>query len=409
MPALGNARISPSLASPGILAPPAPMMAKREATPGDVMRQGLLSLLVLMLGCPVVLAQEGTAPADRWYVGGEFLWWYLRQERVPPLLTTGPAASQGILGQPGTQILYGDEKIKSRHDRFIGFRGTVGLWLDEEQTWAAEVRAFILERDSSNFTIKPTGQFLARPYINATTGQHASEIISGQLPNGDALLGSFNAYSRIEMFGQEANLVGLLWEDEAVRLEGLAGGRFLQLRHRLDLTSSGKTLPDLSIHYGVRDHFQTFNKFFGVQLGLRGGLEWNGFFLRAGGTVAVGGTDEEIRTKAQRVTHTPMVREEQPLGLYVLPTNTGRYQRVVIDVVSEAQVMLGYKLTEHWRVMFGYTFLHWLNPVRSGGDQIDAIDPGQITGSSLVARPVMPFKDDFFWAQGMSVGMEIVW
>lgn len=382
------------------------------------MRCGLVSLVVLFTLAAGAQAQEplslldtSVQSNDRWYLDGEFLWWYLRKERVPPLLTTGPATSQGVLGQPGTVILYGDEKIQSRHDRFIGLRAALGWWLDEEKTWAFELRAFFLERDSTNFTIKPSTQFLARPYIDASTGQQASEIISGPLPGGGALLGSFNAYSRIELFGQEANTVARLWEMENVRVEGVFGGRFMQLRHRLDITSSGQLQPDLAVQYGVRDHIQTFNKFFGGQTGLRSEMTWGAFFIRLGGYVALGGTAEEIRTKATRLTHTPTFREEQPLGLYVLKTNSGRYNRVVFDAVSEAQLTLGCQVTDHVRLTAGYTFLHWLNPVRSGGDQIDAINPRQIMGGPQTgpARPVMPFKDDFFWAQGASIGVEVTW
>jgi hypothetical protein len=385
------------------------------------MRQGVLGLLAFLLSCPLLASQELLAPlppapptstlGSRWQFDGEYLWWYLRKERVPPLLTTGPDSSQGVLGQPGTQILYGEEKIKSRHDRFIGARLGATWWASADQTWGLEVRGFFLERDSTNFTIKPTTRLLARPYLDANTGQQASEIISGRLPNGDELLGSFNAYSRIELFGQEVNSIHRLWENENLQVEGGWGGRFLQLRHRLDLTSSGRVQPELITLYGVSDHFQTFNKFYGGQVGLRGEVTWDRFFLRSGGTIAVGGTDEEIRTKATRLTHTQGFREERPLGLYVLPTNTGRYRRVVVDVVSEGHVTLGCHLTEHVTILAGYSFLHWLNPVRSGGDQIEPINTQHITGGPLTgpAAPAMPFKDDFFWAQGLSVGVECTW
>jgi hypothetical protein len=392
-------------------------------------RTGLVLFCSLLLGGVAARAEtlpclEGTAGCDlivldvatggshpRIYVGAEYLYWYPRLERVPPLLTTGPVASGGVIGRAGTVILYGDRKIETRHDRLIGVRVSAGWWVDDTHTWAVEGRAFFLERDSSNFTVKPqSALLLARPYINAETGEAAAEIVAGPFPDGSVREGGFNAYSRIEAFGQEANVVRSLWEGVSGRVEGLAGLRFLQMRDRLDLTATAYDLPDRTVLRGVSEHFQTFNKFAGGQAGLRGTLERGRWSLLLNGSVALGGTYENIRTKAVRLTQTPTLYDYRPLGLFVQPSNTGSFTRVTFDAVSEVGVTLGCDVTNWCRLTLGYNVLYWLNPVRSG-NQLDVVNTNQILGVPFAgpARPVISFQDDFLWFHGGTAGLEVRW
>ena len=96
----------------------------------------------------------------------EYLLWTLREGRAPALLTTGPAASQGVLGSPGTSILYGNDRLQTRHgDRFNGIRLNAGYWFDDDQLLGIEGSAFFLERDSTHFKATSSGDvLLARPY-----------------------------------------------------------------------------------------------------------------------------------------------------------------------------------------------------------------------------------------------------
>ncbi len=57
----------------------------------------------------------GCYPGNRFYVSGEYLLWWTKGSQLPPLLTTatGPfsATNNGTLGQPGTQVLVGDQSV----------------------------------------------------------------------------------------------------------------------------------------------------------------------------------------------------------------------------------------------------------------------------------------------------------
>lgn len=353
------------------------------------------------------------AAETRWSFQGEYLVWWLRRDRVPPLLTTGPAASQGILGTPGTSELFpgGDDRLHSRHGRFVGARFTGDYWMDDDHSWGFEARGFFMERDSSNFTIKvaPPGVLLAQPFTNVLTGGQGSQIIAGPSPGVGDLTGGFNAYSRIEVFGEDVSAIALLVQGDGWRIDGLAGLNFLQMRDRVDITAASFILPAKSTLLANSDHFWTFNKFFGGQIGVSGTYTLGAWSLTGRASAALGGNDQEIRTKAERTFQTPLVKIVQPFGLYVLPTNSGNFERWDFDMTSELSLTLGYDFTSWLRATVGYNFIYWLNPVRAG-DQIDAINPTQLTGPLVgPARPAIPFKEDFFWAQGIKVGLEIKW
>jgi hypothetical protein len=350
---------------------------------------------------------EKSAP-DRWYGRGEYLLWWLREGRVPPLLTTGSAAFQGVLGQPDTRVLYGGGTLPTRHgDRFNGLRLALGYWLDEEHSLGIEGSAFFLERDSTYFKATSAGAtLLARPFINAQDGSPASEVVAGPAPGG-ARAGGFVGYSRVELFGEEVNLRVPLAADRNWAVDLLAGAHFLQMRDRLDLTATSRLLPDQATLFGESDHFRADNRFYGGQVGLRGQYCLGRWSVDLRGEVALGATEQEIRAFGDRTFQTPLTKVVQPLGLDVQPSNRGTFFDTDFDVVSEVGVNVGYQLTGHLRLFAGYTFLLWANPVRAG-DQVDlVINPAQRSGQ--LVRPAIPFREESFWAQGVNVGLDLRW
>src|SRR5207248_3152805 len=72
---------------------------------------------------------DGTGEDERITFRSDFLYWYLTKLRVPPLVTTGPAGSQAVIGDPGTEILRGGGRLTSRHDRYVGERLGGEWWL----------------------------------------------------------------------------------------------------------------------------------------------------------------------------------------------------------------------------------------------------------------------------------------
>jgi hypothetical protein len=353
---------------------------------------------------PITGAGEGVAPdapGARWVVSVDYILWWLREGRIPPTLTTSSQASRGLLGQPDTRLLYGGDRIQTRHgDRFNGVRPALGYWFDDAQSIGVEARAFFLERDSTHFKATSDGStLLARVYENPD-GSPASSIVAGQSPTGPRN-GGFVGYSRVELFGEEANLVAALLTGDGFRLEVLGGARFLQMRDRTDLTATGRTLPQTTTLFGLDDHYRVEDAYYGGQVGLRGELTRGRWFVNLRGAVGLGGNVAQVRAFGSTLFQTPAERLVTPNGLTVQASNGGAFDRTTLNMVSEVGLNVGCRLTDHVRLYTGYTFLLWDSPMRSG-DQIDLV----VNGSS---RPTIPFKEDLFWAQGLNAGVELTW
>jgi hypothetical protein len=328
----------------------------------------------------------------------------LREGRVPALLTAGPP------GGP-QQVIYGDGRLETRHaDRFVGVRLTAEGWLDAARTVGLEGRAFFLERDSTYFKATSTGDtVLAQPFVAVPGGQPLAQPVAGPSPWG-LLNGGYVGYSRVELFGQEANAVLALLAGPRDRLDLLAGARFLQMRDRLDLTATARIEPTETLLLGEEDQFQVHNFFWGGQIGLRGQHVRGRWFLDWRGTAALGGNSQQVMARGDRVFQTPYQRTVLPWGLYVQPSNTGTFRRTVLDAVYEVGANLGFRLTDHLALFGGYSLLVWNNPIRAG-DQVDTgVNLAQAPGRTAISpRPAVPFAEDLFWAQGLNVGLEFRW
>jgi hypothetical protein len=348
---------------------------------------------------------------DRLHFDAEYVLWWLREGRVPPLVTTGSPASQGLLGQPDTRALYGDDRLETRHgDKFNGVRMGLGYWFDDEHSLGVEGNGFLLERDSTYFKAVSDGSvLLARPYFNALNGGPASDILAGPSAAG-ALSGGIVGYSRIELFGEEVNAVALLMQGSAGRVELLAGAHFLQMRDRVDLTSAGNLLANPSTLVGMADHLHANDQFYGGQVGLRGERDFGRWRLSLAGEVAPGATVTTLRVYGDQIHQTPLEKTIVPFGLAAQPSNTGLFSNTDFDIVSQLTVNVEYRLTQRLRAFAGYTFLLWANTIRAG-DQIDlVVNPTLTSGAPQgPARPAVPFRSDTFWAQGVNMGVEFTW
>ena len=191
---------------------------------------------------PVVTSCERCP--NHWYARVEFLWWWLKQDEVPPLVTTGPGGSTGVPGNGnGVSVIFGGD-MQSRHDRFIGIRPRLGYWFNDEQTFGLEASGFFLERDSSILHIKHVTTPLYQLYVDANTGQWAAEQFAGEFPSGVVRNGSIQVYGRKELFGQDLRGLSLLQADDTWRWYAVAGAKFLQLRNQLNVVMTGLDEPD---------------------------------------------------------------------------------------------------------------------------------------------------------------------
>src|SRR5262245_7529877 len=111
---------------------------------------------------------------------GEYLLWWTKNARVPPLLTTGPTsdARSGALDQPFTKILYGDNvDFQERH----GGRFMLEIPLGAGGEWSLAANYFLLTSRNVGVSLSSPGNpALARPFFDAVNLREDSSVEIGR-------------------------------------------------------------------------------------------------------------------------------------------------------------------------------------------------------------------------------------
>jgi hypothetical protein len=343
---------------------------------------------------------------------------------LPPLVTTSPTGTPrddaGVLGVPGTSVLFGNQQVFD--DSRSGARLRVGKWCDQCQWLGFETELFALEESNAGFSdLDIGGRILARPFFNVLDDSQDSELI--QFPGvvvGLAQVESNTQFYSIsprfrvnlccESFSTDpCNLCG----PRGYRLDFLLGYRYLRLDDDLTFHERLVTAGDgAQTVFDLRDSFETSNDFQGADLGLL----WEGYrgrwSLELIGRLGLGNSHEVVRINGQTTTVSGATSFNDPGGLLALSSNIGRYSRNKFAFVPELSAALGYALSPRLRCTVGYTFLYWNKVVRAG-DQIDlnvnpnllppVVDPpGQLS-------PAFAFHQTDFWAQGLNLGLDFSW
>lgn len=347
------------------------------------------------------------------YVDAEYLLWSTKGFHVPALLTTSNQNDFGILGQPSTQLIFGNSDLDG--GARSGFRFTLGGWIDCEGL-GAEISGFFLVPKEQNF-VANSGMFpvLGRPFFNVNTNAQFSELVA--LPGVTTGSAVINAPSKL--WGTEANLLCNLCCSDCWRVNALAGFRYLDLQESLTITENIQGLPTAPQPFTnesiiVFDRFATHNQFYGGQVGVDARYKYAHWSLEVKGKLGIGATEQIIDINGgQRFVGPNGAVATARGGLLALPSNIGRLSEGRFSLVPELTATLGYQFTPHVRGFVGCNFLYWSNVVRPG-DQIDPLlnvnnIPNFPTSgpASTLNRPLVPFRTSDFWAQGLVLGFEI--
>jgi hypothetical protein len=359
------------------------------------------------------LCSDSCRDPNRFYFSGEYLLWWIKDSHVPPLVTTGPVGSNGVLGAPGTTVLFGGHVDNEERS---GGRFTLGYWFDNCQTLGLELGMFFLANRNANFAASSnTFPVLARPFFNLNSGTEFSEVTTSP----GLATGGIGVNTSTHLWGAEANLRYNVCDNCRWRFDLLGGFRYLRLREGLDIQESLLAGPTAPMFAGdmivVNDDFNTRNQFYGGQIGYRLGWTHNRWSIDWIAKVGLGDTRQTVDIQGSQLITTPTgMTTLFNGGLLALGSNSGSFSRDRFSVVPETDLVLGFRVTPHIKLLIGYSFLYWSNVVRPG-NQIDrVIDVSQIPNSGLMAtptgqgRPAPLFKSTDFWAQGISFGMEFV-
>ena len=367
--------------------------------------------------CSVGGCGPGSSPL--FWLRAEYLLWWIKNGNSPPLITTSPPSSLGVIGAPGTQVLFGNSLNTGE---ISGGRFTAGVWLDSCESCGLEGTFFFLGKRSARFDAASNGNpLLARPFFNAAPGVNAedAELIANPavpgLPGLLPLTGRVNALVATELWGAEANLLKNCCKGCWGRFDVLTGFRFLRLRETLNIDENltvpltSPVVPGEMIF--VNDRFRTRSEFYGGQIGFRAEKQWRHWQVDVLAKFALGDTHERASISGATAI-TPLGGPTQSFanGLLAQPTNIGTYNRDRIAVVPEVGINVGYQFNEHWRLFAGYNFLYWSEVARPGNQVDRVVNGNQIAPgmSPLVgpARPAFAFQGTDFWAHGVNLGLE---
>jgi hypothetical protein len=329
--------------------------------------------------------------------GIDSLLWWTKGRDYPPLATTSNAVDQGVLGQPSTVVLFGQNPVGG--DARFGGRLTAGVWLDPVQCAGVGFRFAALQGENKFFDQTSDGTtVLARPFFNTLLGTEDALLI-GQpgVSNGAIHAKTENDFLTTQVYGR-FQLTG----DATNRLDMLAGYQMARIDDSFRIASR-TNVPAFATSFFFEDRFSTQNEFHGGMLGLMG-ERWHGRAKISWlGTLALGNMREHVNIAGNGdVNGVPFNG-----GFFAQPTNIGAYERNRLAFIPELNVNLHYKVTRRLDASIGYSFIY-VSSVAFSGNQIDRqLNPSQFGGGPLVgpATPVERFNVTDFWLQGLNFGI----
>jgi hypothetical protein len=366
---------------------------------------------------PVPVYPMETAGPGAFWARGEWLYWATSGQPLPALATGAPATTDrslaGTLGSPNTTVLYGDGK--DNKDFRNGFRFSAGWWFDDDRTRGIEGDFFFLQNSRGGFSAASDGSsIISRPFVNAQTGLQDVELVS--YPG--VVAGSLIADPRNSVIGGGVSYVHNLCGDPCScrRWDLLLGYRYWNVTDSLSITENltalpGQTTVPPGTTFVINDRFRTSNNFHGGLIGISAERNRGRYFVAGRASVALGANVQETTIDGSTTITTPGgVPTTYAGGLLAQTTSMGHYTRTVFAVVPEVGIRAGANVTDHVRVYVGYNFLY-LSNVQRAGDQIDPrVNTSLLPPGGTFAGPALPNytpKTTDFWAQGISIGMEV--
>lgn len=349
----------------------------------------------------------------RLWCSADYLMWWIQDQPMPSVLATrsNPGAPfPGVLGQPGTSILFGGQDIEL--GTFTGVRSNLGFWIDYNRTIGLELGGFILERRAKTFRVESNAlgePFLGVPFFDAISNQENAVAVA--LPGFAS--GAIDIQTNTRLWSADINSVINLTRGDYFVVDVFVGGRYLDLREQLILQTTQSALAPLNLQARTKDSFLTLNRIYGAQVGGRLDFQHGPFvFMLQNKTVLGANSQKSENIGSTAVTGLNPVPLTVPNGLLVQTSNTGGFSRNRFVVVNEAEARVGLVVMPHVTVFAGYDFLYATNVVRPG-NQIDRVinfSQNPLIGGGVLIGPARPSARSVtstFYAHGVSAGFEL--
>jgi hypothetical protein len=400
----------PTPAAPGATTTlPAPVPSTVSAFPQN-------GIVLAPDGGTVIFGGATPVDASRFYVGAEWLRWKVKKDEAPPLVTTGPASFPvAFLGNPGTRVLYGGEIDPGT---LSGVRLTAGLWLDGCHTCAIEASGFCFNEKTASATFNSSRfPVLARPFRDVNPGGPNSEFSA--FPG--LASGSIAIRDPLQFCGAALTARCPFWTGCWGSVDAVGGLEYLNLREHLSITENilglpGNTTPGAAgARIVVNDSFKTRNQFYGALVGADAHTTYGNWTFGLRGQIGVGMTREEVDINGSQVIRSATGAVTTASGgLLAIPGNIGHYTKSEFGFVPQLGLTVGYRVCEWLEVFGGYDCLYWQHVLRPGTEIDPVLNVNRIPNfgggpAATASRPIVPFSQQSFWAQGVSAGVKVSW
>jgi hypothetical protein len=370
---------------------------------------------------------ENEGGSSAWF-GVDYLHWRLDGNRLPPLVTDGPATAPrsevAQLGDPGTVILAGGGELNE--DWRSGFRLYGGYWLDCGHTWGIGADYFNVGSDNDDFvSSQDPNRIVGRPFFNTGIGQNDLQLIS--VPN--ELDGSVEVRSNDSLQGAGVTLNRSMWCwcDPCCREVGsnvslLGGYRFYNYDSNLNISENLTVLPGTrtplvpGTTFLLHDSFRTRNEFNGGEIGLQAYSLRHWLWFEGLAKVALGVQQRTVTIDGATTIDVPGGGTFTGGGGLLTSTNTniGSYDDSNFVVIPEFRLGVGAKITSWLSLRGGYNLILWNDVVRAGSSlpPSGTVDPRNLPpiqaggGAEPAFRGI---RGSQLAAQGLDAGITCQW
>lgn len=353
------------------------------------------------------------------------LWWVRRQPINFPVVTTSAPGDQGLIGQPTTQVLVGNCDLG--YGLFSGFRVTGGWFKGDDRRLGVEFSGFLLGQKSVNYYAASDANgvpLLARPFVAAGGGQGSLIISLPNVASGNVL---FRTTS--QSWGAEGSGVLNLYRtcpDSScmATVNGLLGFRYFELDELIDVASAStllgsNTAPFIGLTVAapatrtVEDKFQTTNRFYGGQVGLKAEVAYGKWYLAAVGKFAIGDMNQTIEITGQSGVADPTRggAAVSPGGLLANYNTICTLRKDEYVYIPEVDGKFGYNWCSWLTTYVGYNFMYVSKVIRPGNQITNVVNTNLVPTSptygqgGLSPTPNVLFSESHFWLQGVSFGL----
>ncbi|MEZ6090449.1 MAG: BBP7 family outer membrane beta-barrel protein [Pirellulaceae bacterium] len=356
------------------------------------------------------------------------LLWWTEDRDSPALISTTPNFGDPAFIPGGGTVLFGGENgLES--GLLFGNRIDFGKYFGSDETCGLGARIFgIWNGDETvSYVSDGTGPSIGVPFFDVADTPNTGVAVGtfGFLPIGQDLggglvvTGDITGESSLELIASEVYGRTLLARTSDLRLDMVGGYTFHRLEDTVRLSGTS-VLNNTVINqlvplnsYSFSDRFAATNTFHGGQIGFETQIVSNRIMFSALTKVHLGNMNQRVRLDGNSsFDNLPGVTTNNNRGLLIQGTE-GLYERDVFAFAPEANIKMGYRVTQCATLNVGYSLLMW-SDIALAGDHIDNRIDGERTLANLNVPlrtdvPNFTYNTDSFFIHGLDLGITFMY